>query len=336
VAAALAVEAGHEVVGATLKLWGGDSDSGCCSVSDVDDARRVADQLGIDHHVFNFTEAFDQTVVQPYVDGHLRGATPNPCIECNRHVKFGVLLDRTRRLGFDVLVTGHHARVVTWAGLPRLRRGQDAAKDQSYVLAMLVSDQLHQVLLPVGDLTKAEVRAVARRRGLRTAAKPDSQDVCFIRSDQGRELFIGERATLHAGDLVDADSGQVVGRVPAVELVTVGQRRGLADGQGGARRYAVAVDVANRRVTVGSARQASVSSLKVDHLTWFDGKIPGRARVLVQTSAHGPVRPATLQSQLVEFDEPQRPVAGGQTTAFFDPEHPELVLGSAVVDSERA
>jgi len=330
VAAALLADAGHEVVGVTLKLWGGVSDSGCCSVSDVDDARRVADQLEIDHHVFNFTEVFDQAVVQPYVEGHARGSTPNPCVECNRHVKFGALLERATRLGFDALATGHHARVTHGDGRHRLRRGLDEAKDQSYVLAMLVEKQLARLVLPVGELTKLDVRTAATKRGLRTAAKPDSQDICFIRSDQGRELFLGERVALHPGELVDAESGAVVGRVPAVEMVTVGQRRALADGLGGPKRFAVAVDVAARRVTVASAARAAVASVLVEQTTWVDGVVPDRSRVLAQTSAHGKVRPAWLSGQAVVFDEPQRPVAPGQTVAFYDPDHPELVLGSGV------
>ncbi len=184
VAAALIAEryGPEQVVGATLKLWGGPSDSGCCSVADVEDARRVADQLGLVHHVFNFTGDFEEHVVGPYLRGHLEGRTPNPCIECNRHLKFDRLLDRARVLGFDAVATGHHARRTTGAGGTHLlRRGADPAKDQSYVLAMLGQVQLARCLFPVGDLTKAQVRAEARRLGLRTAAKPDSQDVCFIR-----------------------------------------------------------------------------------------------------------------------------------------------------------
>ena len=159
VAAALLVEAGEDVVGATMKLWGGPSDTGCCSVADVEDARRVAQQLGIAHHVFNFSDEFDRHVVDPYVSDHASGRTPNPCVECNRHLKFDRLLSRARQLGFDAVATGHHARVVAAAGGRwSLRRGSDPAKDQSYVLYMLGQDQLARVRLPVGELTKEEVR----------------------------------------------------------------------------------------------------------------------------------------------------------------------------------
>jgi tRNA-specific 2-thiouridylase len=177
-----------------MKLWGGPSDSGCCSVADVDDARRVAQQLGVPHHVFNFTEEFDRHVVDPYVAAHASGLTPNPCVACNRHLKFDRFARRAHQLGFDRIATGHHARVVevddgTW----ELRRGADAAKDQSYVLHMLGQDQLARLLLPVGTMTKPEVRELAATLGLRTAAKPDSQDVCFISRAGGREVFLGDR-----------------------------------------------------------------------------------------------------------------------------------------------
>ena len=305
VAAALLVEQGHDVVGATLKLWGGDSDSGCCSVADVDDARRVAQQLGIAHHVFNLTEEFDRHVVAPYVGEHARGRTPNPCIECNRSMKFDRLLARARRLGFDRLATGHHARVTAEAdayrpteaaaaiateaaaaaaiateaaaagadAAPRvgegggvrfrLRRGADTAKDQSYVLSMLGQDALSRVLFPVGDLTKDEVRERAHRIGLRTAAKPDSQDVCFIGSAEGRQGFLSGRMELHPADVVDAE-GRPAGSVEAVELVTVGQRRGMGHGTDGRRRYVTHVDVAARRVTVGSAADALRPAVALD------------------------------------------------------------------------
>src|SRR3974390_1349180 len=223
VAAALLVEKGHEVVGATLKLWGGESDSGCCSVADVEDARRVAQQLGIEHHVFNLTEEFDRHVVTPYVGAHAAGQTPNPCIECNRTMKFDRLLRRAERLGFDRLATGHHARVAgTHAGGPlSLRRGVDDAKDQSYVLSMLGQGELAPVLFPVGVMTKDEGRAPARRLGLRTAVKTARPGVCFIGRAEGREGFLAGRLDLHPGEVFDA-AGNQAGTVDAVELVTVG------------------------------------------------------------------------------------------------------------------
>jgi tRNA-specific 2-thiouridylase len=342
VAAALVVEAGHEVEGATLKLWGGPSDSGCCSVADVDDARRVAQQLGIDHHVFNLAEDFERTVVEPYVDAHRLGRTPNPCIECNRHIKFDRLLDRARRLGFDALATGHHARVTSTAapnGGParrRLRRGIDPAKDQSYVLSMLGQGQLADLLLPVGELTKADVRARAAAGGLRTAAKPDSQDVCFIHSDGGRRTFLGRRMALHPG--VVESGGTPVGTVDAVELVTVGQRRGLGHGADGARRYVVSVDVPARRVVVAGPADARTDAVALvdGSLTWVDDPLGDGAPVVAQVSAHGRPLVAHLVQRhddgvVVRFAEPQRRVAPGQTVAFYDPSEPDAVLGAGIV-----
>jgi tRNA-uridine 2-sulfurtransferase len=336
VAAALLHDAGHDVVGATLKLWGGPSDSGCCSVADVDDARRVADQIGIAHHVFNFTDDFDASVVAPYVEEHAAGRTPNPCIECNRHIKFGTLLERARRLGFDALATGHHARVEGRAGVNgtgpgwRLLRGTDRAKDQSYVLSMLAQADLAEILLPVGALTKTEVRAHAGALRLRTADKPDSQDVCFISSVEGRRGFLTGRLPLHAGEIVDGVTGAVVGTVPAVELVTVGQRRGLGVAVDGRRHYALAVDVDARRVLVGPADAAMSDRVAVRRPTWVDGPLSTGARATAQTSAHGHPGPCTWVGDAVVFDGPHPPVAPGQTVALYDIDDPDAVTGSAI------
>ena len=338
VAAALLVEQGHDVVGATLKLWGGESDSGCCSVADVEDARRVAQQLGVEHHVFNLTDEFEQHVVAPYVAEHGRGRTPNPCIECNRSIKFDRLLHRAGRLGFDRLATGHHARVTgnREDGQPmRLRRGVDAAKDQSYVLSMLGQDALSRVLLPVGEMTKDEVRARARRLALRTAAKPDSQDVCFIGSAEGRTGFVSARLALHPGHVVDAD-GQPAGAVDAVELVTVGQRRGMGHGHDGSRRYVTGVDVAARTVTVGSAADVLRGTVVLPGptLTWVDRPLAAGARAVVQVSAHGRPVPCTVdvgdEGVVVRFDEAQRAVAPGQTVALYDAREPDAVVGAGI------
>ncbi len=174
VAAALLLERGHDVTGVTLKLWGGESDSGCCSVSDVEDARRVASQLGIPHYVFNFTDDFDAGVVAPYVDAYASGRTPNPCVECNRLIKFGRLFERAGALGFDRLATGHHARVVRQGPDYSLARGADHAKDQSYVLYMLGQRELARTVFPVGDLTKADVRA--RRGAARTPHRAEARE----------------------------------------------------------------------------------------------------------------------------------------------------------------
>jgi len=334
VAAALLVEQGHDVVGATLKLWGGPSDSGCCSVADVDDARRVAQQLGIEHHVFNLTEEFDRHVVAPYVEAHAEGRTPNPCIECNRSIKFDRLLARSDRLGFERLATGHHAQVSLGAPL-RLRRGADVDKDQSYVLSMLGQSELARVLFPVGEMTKSDVRAHGRRLGLRTAAKPDSQDVCFIGSVEGREGFLSRQLEFHPATVTNG-RGEPVGTVDAVELVTVGQRRGMGHGTDGARRYVTAVDVPARRVTVGSAAEAVTSAVVLPDatLTWVDQPLLHGARAVAQVSAHGRPAPCAVDRSgdglIVRFDVPQRPVAPGQTVALYDVTDPDAVVGAGI------
>jgi tRNA-specific 2-thiouridylase len=319
VAAALLLQRGHEVVGVTMKLWGGHSDSGCCSVGDTDDARRVAQQLGITHHVFNFSDDFDRLVVEPYATDHAVGRTPNPCIECNRHLKFDRLLERARKLGFDAVATGHHARVARDStGCWSLLRGRDRAKDQSYVLYMLGQQLLARVMLPVGEMSKAEVRATAAALGLRTARKPDSQDVCFISRTGGREAFLRERIGLHPGRVVD-EAGVVVGSVPAVELVTVGQRRGLGAPSPGDRAYAIDVDVASSTITLGRREDLLVNKVVLRDVSWVDAPPADCEPLEVQTSAHGcPVAGCWhARGQAVRFERPVRRVAPGQSVVVY-------------------
>jgi tRNA-uridine 2-sulfurtransferase len=320
VAAALLVEAGHEVVGVTMRLWGGESDTGCCSVADVDDARRVAQQLGIDHLVFNFSEDFEAHVVDPYVRAHAAGVTPNPCIECNRHLKFDRLLERAALLGFDAVATGHHAQVHrTATGRYALGRGADRAKDQSYVVHMLDQPALARTLFPVGDIDKPAVRRQAARMALRTAHKPDSQDVCFITSGGGRAAFLGRRIELRPGTVVDT-GGRPLGAVDAVERITVGQRRGVGLAGGGPKRYVIDVDVAAAVVTVGDEHDLLVDFTAVSGVRWTDGPIGGD--VLVQCSAHGVPRPATVAPTEdgldVRWAEAERRVAPGQSVVLYD------------------
>jgi tRNA-specific 2-thiouridylase len=316
VAAALLRDAGHDVTGVTLRLWGGDSDSGCCSVGDVEDARRVAAQLGIPHYVFNFADDFDAAVVGPYVDAYAAGHTPNPCVECNRSIKFGRLLGRARALGFDAVATGHHARVRRGRdGTHELLRGVDAAKDQSYVLYMLGADQLAMTLLPVGELTKAEVRAHASRLGLRTAAKPESMDVCFI-TRGGRGAFLDARTTVRPGAIVDT-AGQVVGRHGGVARFTVGQRRGTGVAAG-ERRYVVDVDAASATVTIGTRADLLTDHVVVRDWSFVTGVEPlACTQLTAQVRAHGTPIPASLDGDVVRFERPEPRVAPGQVVALY-------------------
>ncbi len=346
VAAALAVSQGHNVVGVTLKLWGGESDSGCCSVSDVDDARRVAQQLGIDHHVFNFGDDFDRFVVEPYIADHQLGRTPNPCVECNRHIKFDKLFRRADALGFDLIATGHHARInLLPHGVRRIARGADRAKDQSYVLHMLDQDQLARLSFPVGDITKDEVRVLADELGLRTATKPDSQDVCFIHSEGGRRVFLGDRIPLRPATLVDT-AGVTVGEVDSIELVTLGQRKGLNLGGDPNRRYVVDIDRPAGRVTVGERADLLVDHQQIDDLAWSHRPMPGP--FLVQCSAHGQPLPASLETArdasvgssrrdsglraVVRWETPQRRIAPGQSMVLYQGDD---VVGGGTAVADR-
>jgi tRNA-specific 2-thiouridylase len=252
-------------------------------------------------------------------------------VECNRHLKFDRLLGRAAQLGFDAVATGHHARIEcdSARGRFRLLRGADPAKDQSYVLHMLGQTELSRLRLPVGRLTKPEVRRLAAECGLRTAAKPESQDTCFITATEGREAFLGGRITLHAGRVVEAGSGAEVGAVSAVELVTVGQRRGLGLG-GGDRRYAVAVDVPTATVVVGTCDELLCERVELAAWTWVDEAVVAGTNVLVQTSAHGRPVSAVVEERGIRFVTRQRRVAPGQAVVVYDAGRGTEVLGGAV------
>jgi tRNA-specific 2-thiouridylase len=296
----------------------------------VEDARRSAAQLGVDHHVFDFSAEFSRSVVDPYVAAHGAGRTPNPCIECNRHLKFDVLLRRAELLGADAVATGHHARIVDGAdGRLRVARGADAAKDQSYVLYPLAGAALERVLLPVGELTKAQVRERARALGLRTAAKADSQDVCFVTRAEGRRAFLERRTPLRPGRVVDG-SGRDVGTVPAVEAVTVGQRRGLGLAGGAGRRFVVDVDVDSATVVVGPPERLLRPGLRLVDVVWAHDPVDGPVRA--QCSAHvapspATVRPAADGSVELRWDHPQRRVAPGQSVVLYDG---DVVVGGGI------
>jgi tRNA-specific 2-thiouridylase len=314
VAAAMLLAQGHDVTGVTLKLWGGDSDSGCCSVADVEDARRVAAQLGIPHYVFNFGDDFDVQVVDPYVEAYASGCTPNPCVECNRSIKFGRLLERAHALGYDFVATGHHARVDRVDGRWRLRRGVDGAKDQSYVLYMLTGAELAHTLLPVGEMTKQEVRERARRLDLRTAAKPESMDVCFI-TRGGRERFLESRLGPRPGVVVDT-RGATVGAHRGVASFTVGQRRGIGVAVG-TRRYVVDVDAASATVTIGERVDLLRNEIALRDLSFVDAPPSPADDVHAQTRAHGEPISARLGGDTVSFATPQPRVAPGQVVALY-------------------
>jgi len=341
VAAALMLEQGYDVVGVTLKQWEGSDGSmptaGCCTLSDAEDARRVAAQLDIPYYVLDYVDEFTEAVVEPFASGYLNGLTPNPCIECNRRVRFTALLDRTKDLGCDVLVTGHHARVVEDDGVFRLGMAVDSAKDQSYVLHMLNQSALSKIRLPVGEMTKTEVRARAEQLGLRTASKPDSQDICFVVSGDYRD-FLAERHPEVAaqGDILDME-GTVVGEHRGTAGYTIGQRKGLGVAVGSAR-YVVDIDPTEQTITIGTYEDLLSDRCTVTEMS-FTHKAPGAGdRVAVKVRYRSePVAAdiVTVGDQWeFAFVEPQPRPAPGQSLVMYDE---EFVLGGGIiVDGRRS
>lgn len=327
VAALLLKQQGHEVVGATMKLWGGVSDSGCCSVSDVEDARMVAARIGIEHHVFNFTDEFQAGVVDHYVDAYSKGLTPNPCIECNRKIKFDLFIDRALRLGFDMVATGHYAQVEERQDGYHLLRGLDENKDQSYVISMIGQKRLSRLMLPIGGYRKSYVRELAQSAGLITAGKPDSQDVCFIATTTSRQEFLSIRTELHKGSVVEKESGGLLGEVEAMETVTIGQRRGLGTLGDSKRRYVVEVNHDTKTVLLGSLEDTYTSCISFGQATWTSGVIENGELLTFQSSAHGYRRNGHIFRGRIEFVEPVRKVAPGQTIVFYQGND---VVGAAI------
>lgn len=334
VAAALMQDQGHEVIGVTLKLWEGPGGAapvaGCCTVSDAEDARRVAAQLDIPYYVLDHTDVFMDGVVSRFIDDYANGRTPNPCIECNRTVKFTELMRRADELACDAVVTGHYARIRHERGAWRLFRGVDADKDQSYVLSMLGQEQLAAIRFPVGDLTKPQVRAVAESLGLRTAHKPESQDICFV-GDDYRE-FLAEQAAFEptAGPIVDT-SGREVGRHDGVVNFTIGQRRGLGVAVGEAR-FVTDIDPVAHTVTIGRREDLRVDRMLVSPATWTGARPDGPVAGRVQYRAHGAAAEADIEELAngvqVTFRMSQIAIARGQTAAFYDGDE---VIGGGII-----
>ena len=360
VAAARAAEAGHDVTGVHLALSGNPRSyrtgaRGCCTLEDARDARRAADVIGIPFYVWDLAERFHEDVVEDFVAEYARGNTPNPCLRCNEKIKFAAVLDRAIALGFDAVVTGHHARLSPALPTPaaepgdaappeaggrrRLLRSVDAGKDQSYVLAVLTSAQLDRAMFPLGGITKDQVRLEAAARGLAVADKPDSHDVCFIPDGDTRSFLRGHLGRA-PGAIVDAD-GTVVGRHEGSYGFTVGQRRGLGlsrpapDGQ---PRYVLDIEPVSRAVTIGPAADLEVTRIEAARPVW-SGCVPPGAPLdcLVQLRAHGAPLPATVTPAAapdgadvlhITLHEPARGIARGQAAVLYDG---DLVLGSATI-----
>ncbi len=329
VAARLTIEAGYECVGCTMKLF--DSDI----AGNAEDARKVAESLGMPFHVFDLRDIFRSCVIDSFVDAYSRGVTPNPCIECNKNLKFGELMQKADELGCDKIVTGHYVRVEKDEATGRylLRKGLDESKDQSYVLYNLTQDQLARTRFPLGDLTKTQVRELAAANGFANAEKPESQDICFVPDGDYAaviEKYAGRE--FPEGDYVDLE-GKVIGRHKGIIHYTIGQTRGLGQAFG-EKRYVCRIDAEKNQVVLGSNEDTFSPAAKAVSFNWISGEIPeGEIRCSVRVRYKHREQPATVRpvgSDAVEiiFDEPQRAITPGQSAVLYDE---DIVLGGGII-----
>jgi len=341
VAAARAVEAGHDVVGVHLALSraGGTlrtGSRGCCTVEDAMDARRVADKIGIPFYVWDFSERFRDDVIDDFIAEYRAGRTPNPCMRCNEKIKFQALLERAIELGFDAICTGHYATLVEGDGGLELHRSSEEAKDQSYVLGVLTAEQLRHTMFPLGETpSKAIVRAEAAERGFSVAKKPDSYDICFI-PDGDTRGYLAEKVGADTGDIVDR-SGEVIGSHEGAHAFTVGQRKGLSIGRpapDGKPRFVLEIRPVSNEVVVGPKEALAVAEISGARYSWA-GAAPTRDEFAceVQIRAHADPVPAvaavTDDALVITPDEPLDGVATGQTAVVYVGTR---VLGQCTID----
>lgn len=342
VAAALLKEQGHEVAGATIRTWASDTcadlnTKACCGLSGVEDARDVANTLGIRYWVFNFEKEFKHHVVDHFASEYLKGRTPNPCVSCNEHVKFRLFYERAKQLGFDTIATGHYAQLAESAsGEVSLAEGKDPGKDQSYVLFPLDQTILKNLILPIGGFTKKEIRAMAAERNLCVASKPDSQEICFIPSnDYG--TFLKREYTQERRGIIRTRDGRVLGEHEGFFNYTRGQRRGLGGGQA-ERMYVIETIPATNEVIVGSKEEVLGLTCIVGRVNWFSKPdFSGTVSAHVKIRSQHEKAPAQLRfledgRVEVEFEAPQDAITPGQGAVFYDGAR---VMGGGWIDSQR-
>lgn len=336
VAAYLLKQAGHQVFGLHMHLWceekhgKGAQRRQCCNADDVRDAERVCRKLGVPFYVLNLEREFEESVVDYFCREYAGGRTPNPCLACNEHLKFGLLLQKAIELGGDYLATGHYVRIACDKEDRRLLKGMDPAKDQSYFLYMLGQHQLRHLQFPVGSLKKSEVRRLATEAGIQVAGKADSVEVCFV-PDGDYRTFVASRASLTGGDIVDLE-GRVIGRHEGLARYTIGQRHGVGLG-GGNRVYVVDLDVPSSRLIVGPEDALYREALVARQVSWVSGEQPrDEVRCKARIRYRSPGAEATVwpegDSVRVRFDEPQRAIAPGQAVVFYDGD--EVVGGGTI------
>ena len=344
VAAALLAEQGHEVIGVSMQLYdnaaGPDGETrfgSCCSIDDLHDARRVAAAIGIPHYILNLERQFNEQVVSNFVGEYAAGRTPLPCTHCNTDLKFTTLLDRAIGFGAESVATGHYARVEKApGGSYQLKRGKDPAKDQSYFLFGLTQHQLGRALFPVGDRPKDAVREYARSRQLPVAAKPDSQEICFI-PDHDYAGFIARHSTSPAGGEIVDETGRVLAQHAGIHRFTVGQRKGLglSSSPTGTPMYVLELRPNDRQVIVGPKSALERTQLTASGVNWIEGEQQGPRRATVQIRHRHPAAPATVCADDkggvdVIFDEPQIAITPGQAAVFYDG---DVVIGGGWIDN---
>ena len=322
VVAALLKEQGHEVIGVTMKLWEGPEgempETGCCTASDSEDARKVASKLDIPYYVLDYTESFSKNVVDNFTDMYAQGLTPNPCVECNRSVKFDHFLNQAKKLNCEKVATGHYAKIIKNENFYELHKADYLDKDQSYVLHMLKSDDLENILFPLGEITKPEVRQIAARLGLKTAFKKDSQDICFVGKKDYRS-FVEKRIDLtSAGEIFDVN-GNKVGNHNGIHQFTVGQRKGLPGGQA-TPRYVTKINVQNKNVIIGEQKDLLVESFIIEDVSIV--KDIEYDNLTVQTRYNSEdlnckINKISDNELLVELKEPASSIAPGQFGVLF-------------------